>query len=135
MKQALNSPADTPISPPRKPHRASRPQLLSRSQLDGRTNAARQFERLVGDITSDLGGCEAISAIETALIEAFAGAAVTLDNLNVRLVLGETIDLSQHALCVSAMVRVASRLGLQRRSRDVTPTLGDLLRAETRTQP
>ena len=33
--------------------------------------------------------------------------------------LGQPIDLSQHAQAVSAMVCVASRLGLQRRARDV----------------
>jgi len=33
--------------------------------------------------------------------------------------LGQPIDLSQHAQAVSAMVRVASRLGLQKRARDV----------------
>jgi hypothetical protein len=35
------------------------------------------------------------------------------------LALGESIDLGQHAQAVTAMVRVASRLGLQRRARQV----------------
>ena len=48
-----------------------------------------------------------------------AGAAVTLQHLNTQLALGQPIDLSQHAQAVSAKVRVASRLGLQRRARDV----------------
>jgi len=48
-----------------------------------------------------------------------AGAAVTLQHLNAQLALGQPIDLSQHAQAVSAKVRVASRLGLQRRARDV----------------
>ncbi|MBV8287559.1 MAG: hypothetical protein JOZ35_11615 [Hyphomicrobiales bacterium] len=68
-----------------------------------------------------------MSTIERALIEAFAGAAVTLHHLNTQLALGQQIDLSQYAQVVSAMVRVASRLGLQRRSRDVTPTLSEYL--------
>jgi hypothetical protein len=67
--------------------------------------------------------------IERALIEAFAGACITLQHLNTRLLLGETIDLAQHAQACSAMVRVASRLGLQRRARDVS-TLGDYLSPE-----
>jgi hypothetical protein len=60
------------------------------------------------------------------LVQAFAGACITLQNLNTRLLLGETVDLAQHALTVSAMVRVSSRLGLQRRPRDVS-TLGEYL--------
>jgi hypothetical protein len=99
--------------------KATKPQLLTRNQLDGRTNAAKAFDRLVLDIESDLGGRSELSTIERALIEAFAGAAVTLMHLNTKLALGETIDLSQHAQAVSAMVRVASRLGLQRRQKEV----------------
>ena len=42
-----------------------------------------------------------------------------MQHLNAQLALGQPIDLSQHAQAVSAKVRVASRLGLQRRARDV----------------
>ena len=115
----------------RKQKRAFKPQLLSRDKLDGRTNAAKQFERLVEAIHLDLGGRSQLSAIEIALVEAFAGAAVTLENLNVRLLLGEQIDFSEHAQAVSAMVRVAARLGLQRRPRDINGvSFGELLRAD-----
>jgi hypothetical protein len=51
--------------------------------------------------------------------EAFAGAAVTLNHLNTQLALGQPIDLGQHAQCVSAMVRVASRLGIERRAKPI----------------
>jgi hypothetical protein len=116
------------------PHRASRPQLLTRDALDQRTNAFKLFDRLVVDIEQDLGGRDQLSTIERALVEAFAGAAVTLHNLNTRLALGESIDLGQHAQAVSAMVRVASRLGLQRRAKDIGPTLGDILREDLEQQ-
>jgi hypothetical protein len=89
--------------------------------LDGRTNAAKLFDRLITDIEADLGGSDQLSTIERQLVEAFAGAAVTLQHLNTQLALGEKIDLSQHAQAVSAMVRVASRLGLQRRMKDIVP--------------
>jgi hypothetical protein len=122
MELALRSPRITPEKPARrKLHRATRPQLLTRDRLDGRTNAAKVFDRLVVDIEADLGGHDQLSTIERALVEAFAGACVTLHHLNTKLALGEEIDLGQHAQAVSAMVRVASRLGLRRRTRDVTP--------------
>jgi hypothetical protein len=108
-----------PVKRRRLDKKRTRPQLLTRDQLDGRTNAARFFDRLVADIESDLGGADQLSTIERSLIEGFAGAAVTLQHLNTQLALGQEIDLSQHAQAVSAMVRVASRLGLQRRQRDV----------------
>jgi hypothetical protein len=124
---ALRSPRPSPEKPARrKPHRATRPQLLTRDRLDGRTGAAKVFDRLVVDIEADLGGHDQLSTIERALVEAFAGACVTLHHLNTKLALGEEIDLAQHAQAVSAMVRVASRLGLQRRSRTL-PSLREYL--------
>jgi hypothetical protein len=119
---------------PAKAHHRTRPQLLSREQLDGRTNAAKVFDRLVTDIEADMGGHDQLSTIEVALVEAFAGAAVTLNNLNTRLALGQEIDLSQHAQAVSAMVRVAAKLGLQRRAKDIGPTFSDLWRADQEEQ-
>jgi hypothetical protein len=65
------------------------------------------------------GARDQLTTIERALVEGFAGAALTLNNLHTRLALGEAIDLSQHAQAVSAMVRIASRLGVQRRMKDV----------------
>jgi hypothetical protein len=112
----------------RRRHVRSRPQLLDRSQLDGRTNAAKIFDRWVDRIETDLGGRDHLSSIEHALKEAFVGAYVILNNLNTRLLLGQQIDFSEHAQAVSAMVKVASRLGVKRIARDVTvPTLNQYL--------
>ena len=105
---------------PKRSKKATRPQLLTRDQLDGRTNAAKFFDKIVVDIENDLGGHDQLSTITRALIEGFAGAALTLCNLNTQLALGEPIDATEHAQAVSVMVRVAGRLGIQRRARDVT---------------
>jgi hypothetical protein len=109
-------------------HRPTRPQLLTREQLDGRTGAAKFFAQLADQISADLGGRDQLSAIELALVEAFCSSAIVASNLNTRLLLGEPIDLGQHAQAVSAMVRVASRLGLSRRAKDVGPTLDSAIR-------
>ena len=129
METAGNCPLDANATPVhRRSKRATKPQLLNRATLDGRTNAAKIFDRLVSDIEADLAGRDKLSAIERQLVEAFAGAAVTLQHLNTQLALGQQIDVSQHAQCVGAMVRVATRLGLSRRARDISPTLSDILR-------
>jgi hypothetical protein len=106
--------------------------LLNRESLDRRTVVARVYDRLVEAIHADLGGRDQLSAIELALIEAFAGASVVTDNINTRILAGAEIDnalISMHAQAISAMVRVASRLGLGRRQRDVT-LLADMLRSD-----
>ena len=80
------------------------------------------FDNMVSAIESDLGGRDQLSAMEIALVEAFAGQAVTLHNINVRLLSGEKVNLSEQGLAASTMVRVATRLGLQRRAKDITNT-------------
>src|ERR1700691_813522 len=99
----------TEVSTKKRRHVATRPQLLMRSQLDGRTNAAREFDRVIADIESDLGGHESLSRIKKSLIEAYSGTHVLLNNLNARVALGEVVDISQFSQCVTAMVRVGSR--------------------------
>jgi hypothetical protein len=106
-------------SPKTHPRKAKQP-LLTRDQLDGRTNAAKAFDSLVREVESDLGGADQLTAIERSLVEGFVGATITLKNLNCQLVLGRPIDVADLALSISSMVRVASRLGEQRRARDVT---------------
>jgi len=117
----------TPHIGPRKRRKADLPRVLRKGQLDGRTSAAKVFDGLVDAIESDLGGGDQLSAIERNLVQAFAGAAVTLHTLNAQLIAGHEINLAQHAQAVSAMVRVASRLGIERRARDVGPSLADII--------
>jgi len=119
---------------PRGYYKRSRPQLLLRSELDGRTGPAKYFDRLVMAIETDLAGPEQLSAIERVLIEAYAGSAVSLQHLNAKLALGQEIDISEHAACVGALVRVAARLGLQRRARDVGPSLAELRQLDLHAQ-
>jgi hypothetical protein len=62
------------------------------------------------------------------LIEALVGAAITLHNLHAKLLLGEKIELSEHYQTSNALVRIASRLGLSRRAKQVVePSLADIL--------
>ena len=114
----------------KRPKWTPRPRPLDRSRLDGRTAAARMFDKLAADIAGDLGGIDQMSWIERTLVEAYCGAYISLANLNARIALGQAVDLGELSGTASAMVRIASRLGISRRARDVTPSLSDLLRRE-----
>ena len=115
----------------RRQKRSISPPLLTRGELDGRTTAAKEFDRIVSAIEADLAGGDQLSTIEHGLIEAYAGAFVILQDLNARLVLGQKIDFTQHAQSVTEMVRVATRLGLSRRARQINgPTLGELIQQD-----
>jgi hypothetical protein len=115
-----------------------KPRQCKRTQrdvpLDQTSGASRFFRKMIADIESDLGGRRYLSRIEGELIRAFAGAATTLQYLNVQVALGDTgeIDLAGYATMASTMLRIGSRLGLSRRSRDVTPSLDEYLRLQAR---
>jgi hypothetical protein len=112
-----NSPAA--LRPKKQDKRATRPQLLTRAQLDGRTNAAKAFDAIAGAIAQDLGGEDRLSTVQKHLIEAFAGVAVQVADMNARKALGEPVDLLRQTQAISSMVRVASRLGLHRVAKPV----------------
>ena len=92
--------------------------MPNRDNLDGRTYAAKQFDKLYSDISSDLGGD--LTAVERALVEGFCGSVIVLQALNTKLALGQAVDLAEHASVCSSMVRIASKIGLSRRSRLVS---------------
>ena len=102
--------------------------LLTRNALDGRTKARKQFDSIAKGIALDLGGEAHLSTVQKHLVEAFAGAAVHVHDLNARLLLGEEVDTLAHSQAISTMVRIASRIGTQRVARDISPTLDDILR-------
>jgi hypothetical protein len=111
-----------------KPKRAKR---TSRSlPLEQATDSARYFNRMVREIETDLGGRRQLSRIEGELIGAFCGGATVLRYLNRQVVLGEIgeVNLTDFATIASTMLRIGSRLGLQRVPKDVT-TLPDYLAA------
>jgi hypothetical protein len=61
------------------------------------------------------------------LIRRFAASAVLAEQMEAQLAQGLSIDIQQHALLISGMVRVAQRIGLDRIPRNVTPTLSEYL--------
>lgn len=105
----------------RRPHRASTPQLLTRDRLDGRRNAVATFDKHAREIQNDLGGADQLSAVQLHLIEAFVGEALVMQTMNAQIMLGQEVDLGLHALVSGALCRLATRLGVKRVARDVTP--------------
>jgi hypothetical protein len=61
-----------------------------------------------------------LTTVQRHLVEAFAGCAVVVHDINARLLLGQPIDIVEASQAISTLVRVASRIGLGRRMRDVT---------------
>jgi hypothetical protein len=93
--------------------------LLSRESLDRRLLASKRFSAIASGIAQDLGGEDRLTTIQRALVESFAGIAIHVDDLNARVLLGQQIDVVELSQVVSTMVRIATRLGINRVARDV----------------
>jgi hypothetical protein len=93
--------------------------------IDGRSATARRYKDLVAAISSDQGGADQLSEARMQLVRRFAAAACLAENMEASLVRGEAINLQDHALLCSTLVRLAQRIGIDRRSRDITPALKD----------
>jgi hypothetical protein len=127
------SPLDRPVIGPEIEPRA--PALRARITnhkdllpgLDGRTSAARRFRDLVSSYIADMGGIDRCSEIKLGLLRRLAAATVQAELLEARMVNGEQIDVGTLCTLASTTVRIASRVGLERRAKNVTPTVKDYL--------
>jgi hypothetical protein len=97
--------------------------------LDGRSSAARRFRDLVNLYVIDMGGLDRCSEIKIGLVRRLAATTVQAEMLEARMVNGEAIDIATLCTLASTTVRISQRLGLERRARDVSPSLGDVIRA------
>jgi hypothetical protein len=140
MESILDSTPEIPVGAPtlRAGNGRGKLRLLTRSSLDGRTKARKQFdaiaEGIAADLQAELRGEGKLSTIQRHLIEAFAATCVVLQSLNARLLLGEEVDLTDQSQAVSALVRLASRLGIRPVPLDEVLTLGGMLRADIEQQ-
>jgi hypothetical protein len=75
----------------------------------------------------DQGGPDQCSESRQQLIRRFAAAAVLAEQLEASLARGEKIDITEHALLVSTLVRVAQRIGIDRIPKMIVPTLNEYL--------
>jgi hypothetical protein len=89
--------------------------------VDGRSLPYQRYRAIVTAIAVDQGGVEELSATRAQLIRRFAAASVLAEQLEVRIARGEQIDIQVHATLSSTLVRLASRIGIDRMPRDITP--------------
>ncbi|MCA1775119.1 MAG: hypothetical protein LC676_05785 [Loktanella sp.] len=97
--------------------------------VDGRSNMARRFREITAEIETDLGGD--LTEAQRQLTARAATLAMWCEERETELALGQDFDAQAYATISNAMRRLLSDLGLERRSRDVTPpTLGEYLNAK-----
>jgi len=95
--------------------------------VDQRSATYRRYRDLIEAIVADQGGVDQCSESRKQLIRRFAACSVLAEQAEAKLAGGQEIDVATHALLVSSLVRLAQRIGIDRRQRDVTPSLADYL--------
>jgi hypothetical protein len=95
--------------------------------VDGRGVVARRLKDITSAILADQGGAEQCSEGRLQLVRRFAAAAVIAEQMESRLANGEQIDIEEYALLCSTLTRLAQRIGIDRRAKDVTPSLSEYL--------
>jgi hypothetical protein len=101
---------------------------------DGTSAWARRFRDLIFGHVSDLGGRDMLSEAQLSLIKRASTLELELEQAEGRLSKGEQIDLDSYGRAASHLRRILESLGLERKPKDIGPTLGDLLREDQRQQ-
>jgi hypothetical protein len=96
---------------------------------DGRSVTARRFQDLYEDIAADLGGLDHLSEAERQLIRRAATLSAESERQEAEWANGRPFDLTLYSTTANCLRRLFETLGLERKSRDVTPSLQSYLQA------
>jgi hypothetical protein len=101
--------------------RGGKVRLRSLGDLDCRTSAARRARDLVMGLENDLGGADQLSTGQREIIKRAALSGAILEDVEVRWLEGQKIDVGDYALLANAQRRLLATVGLERRAKDVSP--------------
>ena len=96
--------------------------------VDQRSAIARRYRDLIAEAIADAGGFDVCSQAKLQLIRRLAALSCQLEALEAKLADGEALDIAEYTSLTSTLVRVVSRLGINRVPRDVSPSLHDIVR-------
>jgi hypothetical protein len=105
---------------------AHRRDILPES-VDDRSAPARRYRDLVRQLASDQGGLDGLGEARLQLVRRFAGLCVVAELAEAKLAAGGELNIVEHSQLSSTLVRIASRIGLDRIPRDVSALPGDYL--------
>ena len=97
---------------------------------DGRSAWARRFRDLCRAHAADLGGADIISEAQASLIRRVSTLEVELEQMETTMASGGEIDLDAYSRAAGHLRRILETLGIERRQRDASPTLADIIKAQ-----
>ena len=114
-------------SSPNASRSGAKARLRTLDDLDRRTKAAQATFELRDSIATDLGGIERLSAMQRELVDGAALLGAMIKDLGANYLSGDPIDLSEFMALTNAQRRLLADIGLERKARDITPTLNDII--------
>ena len=94
-------------------------------EVDGRSVLARRYRDILGDLVAHLGGNP--SAAETLIARRAATLAVWCEQAEAEMAAGKDLDVQAYTTSANALRRLLADIGLERRARDITPSLSTYL--------
>jgi hypothetical protein len=101
--------------------------FLTLKDLDARSRAAAFAKSLAASLESDLGNDP--TAGQKQLVQRAAVISAVCEDFETRFLLGEPFELPEYLVAANCLRRVLATLGLERKPRDVTPSLTEYLTA------
>jgi hypothetical protein len=112
---------------------ATKPQARSRVSngsavlegVDGRSVAARRYRDVLEEFIRDIGGDP--SGAQSAIARRAAALCVVCEQAEAEMIAGGELDLAEFTTAANSLRRLLSDLGLERRAKDITPSLSQYL--------
>ena len=109
------------------PPRQYEPKFLQ--SLDRRSAAYAVLSSRYAEIVSDLGGEDGLSYLQRSLVVRYLHAEWWIEQQEIAITQGEAVDIGKLVQASNNIVGLSSKLGLERRAKDV-PNLADYLAAK-----
>ena len=93
--------------------------------VDGRSVAMRRYKEILGQLVRDMGGDP--SEAKSIIAKRSATLAVWCENAEADMANGLPIDIGEFTTATNALRRLLTDIGLERKARDITPTLQQYL--------
>jgi hypothetical protein len=100
--------------------------------VDERGPIARRFREVLAQIIADIGGVENVTEAQTAIARRAVTLIIWCESIEAELAAGKALDVGEYSTAANSLRRLLADLGLERRARDVTPTLQQYLEGKAR---
>jgi hypothetical protein len=104
--------------------------LFAPETTDGRFHAALRYRDILEQIQADLGGPDGLSEAQRQLARRAATMCAQAEIMEAEAVSGRAFDVHCFATLANCQRRLFESIGIERRSRDITPSLSNYLQAK-----